>query len=132
MKRGASPANDQDWESKLGQFEHEGLVDASEHIRLGPGVLARGWRLIKALVLRIERDEDGRFVASDDIFAIHGDGETRDAAIRDYVQTLIEYFDLLIARTAGDEPTTALFRHLNRYLENEGAKSSPGCDQRLM
>lgn len=124
-ERGGTAANDQDWESDLGQFEREGLANASEHIRLAPGVLAPGWRLIKALMLRIERDEDGRFVVSDEVFAIHGDGETRDAAIRDYVQTLIEYFDLLIARTAGDEPTTALFRHLNRYLEKEGGQEFP-------
>ena len=95
-------------------------VDASEHVVLPRGAIVPGWRLLKTLMLRIERDEDGSFVVSDDIFALHGDGETRDAAIRDYVQTLIEYHDLLVERAIGDQPTSALLSALKRYLEKEG------------
>ena len=96
-------------------------LDDSDQIGLPPGVISPGWRLMRRLTLRIERDDDGSFIASDDIFAIHGDGETRDAAIRDYVQTLIEYHDLLLERAVDDEPTAALFLALRRYLEKEGA-----------
>ena len=83
-------------------------------------MLPAGWRLLKSILLRVEQDEDGCFVVSDDVFALHGDSESRSAAIRDYAQTLVEYHDLLAERSQGDEPTSALLGCLKRYLAKEG------------
>ena len=102
---------------RTGAHGHEGPSDARERVELPRGVIAPGWRLLRPLPLSVEPEDDGGFVASDDAFALHGDGATRDDAIRDYVQTLIEYHDLLVERAAGNEPTSALLRLLNQYLE---------------
>jgi hypothetical protein len=80
------------------------------------GKIAPGWQIKFPLLIRIERDSDGSFVASDDIFAVHGDGPTLHRAVKDYAVSLVEYYRLLEARVANDEPTMALFRRLQHYL----------------
>ena len=94
-------------------------IDRAERIGL-IGRIAPGWRLLKPLLLRVERDEDGGFVVSDEVFAVHGDAHTREGAVKDYIASLIEYYDLLSERVKGDEPTGSLFRHLSGYLERTG------------
>lgn len=81
------------------------------------GRIAAGWRLRKMLIVRIELDADDSYVASDDVFAVHGSGDTKSDALHDYIASLIDYHELLSARSHGDEPTAALFRRLQEYLE---------------
>jgi len=66
--------------------------------------------------IRIDRD-DGRIIASDDEFAVHGDGETEQEAVRDYIASLLEYYDLLSVRAMEDDHTMVLFRRLQEYLK---------------
>lgn len=80
------------------------------------GRISPGWSLKLPLLIRIERDSDGSFIVSDDIFAMHGDGLTLRHAVRDYAASLVEYYHLLSARVASDVHTMALFRRLQRYL----------------
>jgi hypothetical protein len=80
------------------------------------GGISPGWSLKLPLLIRIERDSDGSFIVSDDIFAVHGDGLTLRHAVRDYAASLVEYYHLLSARVASDAHTMALFRRLQRYL----------------
>ena len=85
--------------------------------RILSGQIGGNWRLVAPLTIRIEREEDGTFVVSDDEFAVHGDGETRDQAIGDYLDSLIEYYELLQSSSREDEPTATLFGRLRNYLQ---------------
>jgi hypothetical protein len=80
------------------------------------GRISSKWVILIPLVIRIDRD-DGRIIASDDEFAVHGDGETEQAAIRDYIASLLEYYDLLSVRALEDKHTMVLFRRLKDYLK---------------
>ncbi len=68
------------------------------------GELAPGWQIREPIFVRIEIDEDGRFLASDYISVVYGDGETAAAALNDYKQSLIEYYNLTAAEEAEGDP----------------------------
>ena len=50
------------------------------------------WR---PLPIRVEPDETGEVVVSDDQFAVYGVGTDCDSAIADYTESLIEYYELI-------------------------------------
>jgi predicted RNase H-like HicB family nuclease len=76
-----------------------------------------GWRLSQPLDINIELDTDGSYVASDDVFGVHGDGKSPSLAVDDYKLSLIEYYELLSQRCAESTPTASLFQRLQAYLE---------------
>ena len=59
------------------------------------GKIAPGWMLLKQMTLSLERDTDGSYVVSDDIFYMFGQGITAVDCVRDYLSSLIEYYNLL-------------------------------------
>lgn len=79
------------------------------------GEIAPGWRVTQPMLVTLEKDEAG-FVASDDIFYVYGTGETFVAARQDYIQSLIEYCELLEARAERNGPTRSQFRNLGYYI----------------
>ncbi len=78
------------------------------------GPIAPGWKLEQPLALTVERDADGSFIVSDDVFCAYGHGQSWDEAEQDYVSALLEYHDLMAQ--AEDEPTRAVVQHLRTYL----------------
>lgn len=78
------------------------------------GRIAPEWKIVQPLLLTIEQDDDS-FLASDDIFAMHGLGEEIAESIQDYISVLTEYYELLSSHQ--DEPSLALFQHLQGYLQ---------------
>lgn len=57
---------------------------------------------------------DGRFLVSDDVFYMYGEGITLQAAIEDYLSSLAEYYELL--ESYDDAPSLDLFSYLQTYL----------------
>lgn len=80
------------------------------------GRIAPGWAVHKPLMVTLEQDEDGNFVASEVLFAIYGVGATQREALADFVTTLIDYYQLTRAHTAQDKDTQPLFRRLRDYV----------------
>jgi hypothetical protein len=80
------------------------------------GDIAPGWTIAEPLPVTIERDDDGSYIASDDIFDVYGDAWTPGGALEDYVIALTEYYELLAESAEGHPPTQALFHHLRQYL----------------
>jgi len=78
------------------------------------GPIAPGWKLEYPLPLTIQRDDDGSLIVSDDVFYQYGHGSSWDAAVRDLVQALLEYRELL--SDASDSPTQKVAEHLATYL----------------
>jgi len=92
------------------------LTAATRETRFLRGHIAPGWIVRRPLEIKIERDEIGESMASDDQLAIYGLGADRDAAIADYIESLIEYYELIEAESVDHPPTAALLRHIQHYV----------------
>jgi hypothetical protein len=79
------------------------------------GPVAPGWRIEHPLELAVERDDDGSFIVSDELFFLYGHGRSWDDARQDYVSVLLEYRELM--GRSQDELTQAIARHLDTYLQ---------------
>lgn len=78
------------------------------------GEIAEGWELVQPLPVSSEWDGN-LCIMSDTLFSVYGDGDTDAAARKDYVTSLIEYYELIEGR-ANDVFTRTLFQRLQRYL----------------
>jgi len=76
------------------------------------------WKLLRPFVLRYERDTDGSHLMSDSIFLVYGIGDTIDAAVRDYVTSLLEYYEIIAANVT-DEATARQFAQIQQYLQHK-------------
>jgi len=85
------------------------------------GVIAPGWSLVKPLFITIEQDDDGCYLASDDLFAVYGVGDTPSDALQDYIQSLTGYYELVAEQAGQDALDLAVFHRVQRYLR----KTSP-------
>jgi hypothetical protein len=79
------------------------------------GELSDEYRLVKPLAIDLEADSSSSFVASEGVFYIYGTGQTRAEAVKDYIKSLCEYYELLSEQTDG--PTVALFSFLSSYVQ---------------
>ena len=80
------------------------------------GEITRGWELSQPLWITVEREEDGYYVLSDDLFLVYGEGETFRAALQDYIVSLIDYYQLVAKGAKRGPLDQALFGRLRRYL----------------
>lgn len=51
--------------------------------------------------LKLEQDENGDFIVSDNLFLVYGIGKTEEEAKKDYFISLIEYCQICISSLAG-------------------------------
>ena len=81
------------------------------------GNITSRWQIIQPLLLTEEHDDDGSYLISDDLFEVYGDGSTAPDAIKDYIISLIDYYEILaISSQEDDELVKAQFHRLQRYL----------------
>jgi len=88
--------------SPLTQFD---MTDAKTHpvespefqprVRVLIGSINHEWEFVTHIVVQIEQDDDGSYIVSDDEFRIYGIGDTQQRAERDYVASLIEYYEII-------------------------------------
>jgi hypothetical protein len=71
-------------------------------------------RLAQPITVNFEHEDGGKIIVSDDIFYMYGEGATRQDALRDYISSLAEYYEVLEAQE--DAPSTELFLYLQSYL----------------
>jgi hypothetical protein len=64
----------------------------------------------------IEQDDDGSYIASDDLFAVYGTGDTASNAWQDYVVSLMDYYELVYRQAKDNAATCALLLHLQNYI----------------
>lgn len=90
---------------------------AQEQILTLWGRVAPGWVLARPMMVLLELDEDGSYVVSENTFTVYGVGQTTIEAQQDYINSLIEYYELLQKDVAsGDPPTQAQLSRLQSYL----------------
>jgi len=77
------------------------------------GPLVPGWEVVKPLALTVERDSEGWYIISDDVFLVYGTGPTWTEALHDYAQSLTESYQIT-ERSAQtneyDRPVLDVFR----------------------
>jgi len=82
------------------------------------GDIGPGWKLIRPLPIKIEQDEDGYYVVSDDLFLVYGEAATLEEAEQDYIVSLRDYYQIIATRAAeGHAPTQKLLQQLETYLQ---------------
>ena len=74
------------------------------------------WKLNRPILLKIEQDEDGEYIATDSFSIVYGNGITCDKATADYRVSLVEYCELVAKHAADNLPTAILFHKLRKYI----------------
>jgi len=72
-------------------------------VTLSPGQIEGGWTLVRPIMLLVEREDDGWFVVSDDLFGVYGDAESLRQAVDQYASGLIDEYEFLL-RESRDNP----------------------------
>lgn len=90
------------------------LPSAPSQVALVGDIFAH-FLLAQPIVLSFEQGDLGKIIASDDIFYMYGEGNTRQEAVHDYLSTLAEYYGLL--ESHNDAPSVELFSYLQTYLQ---------------
>lgn len=88
------------------------------------GEISKELIVVQWLLLNIEQDEDQSYVVSDEIFLVYGSGNNQSDAIKDYIASLIEFYNILKASKT-DPFDQKQFAHLQSYIH---LKSKQGYD----
>jgi hypothetical protein len=73
--------------------------------------------IIQPLLLTAERDDDGSYLISDDLFGVYGDGPSISESLTDYMVSLGDYYTILSVRAMDDSHLIReQFDRLQRYL----------------
>ena len=81
------------------------------------GDVLEKFTLLQPLVINFEQGDEGRIIASDEIFYMYGKGLTLQEAVRDYLSSLSEYYSLI--ESHNDAPSIGLFSYLQTYLQRK-------------
>lgn len=68
------------------------------------------------LQINIERDSDGSYVVSDDIFLVFGNGRSISDALHDYIYSLREFYFMIKKNSKIDQFDKKLFKYLHSFL----------------
>jgi hypothetical protein len=79
--------------------------------------LAPGWLLRQPIALNIEKCENGTYIASDDLFAVYGEGPDKGVAIEDYKVSLVEYYEIIEEEAASHSPSNTLLAALRLVIK---------------
>jgi len=91
------------------------FLDVQAHLL---GEISHELVVVQPIQLNVEQDEDMSYVVSDDIFLIYGSGKTRLDAMREYVKSLIEFYDIL--KDAKTNPfDIKQFVYLQTYIQSK-------------
>ena len=69
--------------------------------------------------VNLEQDEDERYVASDDIFLVYGDGTSVTEALVDYATSLVELYQIVQEGALTNPLDREQLRRLQYYVQTE-------------
>lgn len=78
------------------------------------GEITPEWHLKQPVSLKIERDEDGSFIMSEEVFNIYGHGATPENAKEDFIIALVEYYEILKKYASVDDASKAMLDKFKR------------------
>ena len=74
--------------------------------------------LVQPLQINIEQDEDETYVVSDDLFLVYGSGKDQSEAMKDYVLSLVEFYQLIKKNAALNSFDQQLLTQLQTYIQS--------------
>lgn len=80
------------------------------------GRISENLEIISPLQVTMEQQEDTSFVVADDIFLVYGTGDQRESAMKEYANSLWEYYALVSASAESDPFDRLLLEKLNQYI----------------
>lgn len=109
-------ASDRYVRPKSTTVSHMPNVSVSNSVRYLFGKIYEDWEVLIPISLQVEQNDDNGYIVSDSLFAVYGVGDTLHNAWKDYVISLIEYYEILERNAEASEPTRMLFDQMKRYL----------------
>jgi hypothetical protein len=91
------------------------LKEESRFVTIGH--LQPGWRLTKALLCIVERDQAGHYFISNEPLGLYAVGLTRGQAMLDFQASLIDNYQHLERQAGKDLDLKILFWEYQKYLE---------------
>lgn len=85
------------------------------------GEISEDLAISQPLQIIIEQDEDNTFIVSDDVFLVYGDGNNRSDAIKDYVTSLVEFYQILESNANLNPFDAAQFSKLQSFIRRRGS-----------
>lgn len=80
------------------------------------GPIGDDWKLVQALEVTVEEDEDGSLILSDDVFVAYGVGDTYYEAYNDFIAALISSYEISKDYADSNSASKEHFEHLQSYL----------------
>lgn len=88
------------------------------------GEISNELQVIQPLQINIEQDEDNSYIVSDDVFLIYGDGNNRIAAMKEYIESLIEFYQIVKKSSVNNQFDKKLFDYLYTYIQPISVRGS--------
>lgn len=73
--------------------------------------------IVEPLQINIEQEEDETYVVSDDLFLIYGSGKDQADAMKDYVLSLVEFYQLVEKNASSNPFDKKLLTHLQTHIQ---------------
>lgn len=74
-------------------------------------------RIAIPLPVSIDVEADGTFIVADEVFAVYGEGISEHDALKDYVVSLVDFFDLVMSEAEQNPAADSLAQRLRTYLQ---------------
>ncbi len=62
-------------------------------------------------------NDDGYYIVSDDLFLVYGEGKDQQAAMEDYLLSLVEFYDIVKEESSHDKFEAAQLKLLDLYID---------------
>lgn len=86
-------------------------------VTLSPGRIEEGWTLMRPIILLVEREDDGWYVVSDDIFGVYGDAESLRQAVDQYASGLIDEYEFFRRESPHNPLAMPDLGRMRKYLQ---------------
>lgn len=77
------------------------------------------WEILQPLTLQIEMDEDGTIILSDDVLNTHGDGDTPEAAMAMWWESVTTYYRLLMEGAHENNANARQLEYIQQYIHHK-------------
>ena len=81
--------------------------------------IPQGLKIIKPIYTTVFKASDTEIIVSDDIFYMYGIGSSIESAIRDYLLTLSEFYQIVEESLKGNNRNQVKFTKLSAYISRE-------------
>lgn len=86
------------------------------------GKISKDFKIVQPLQINIEEEDDNSYIVSDDIFFVYGDGDNKLSALKEYSESLIEFYQIVGESSTTNEFDKQLYNQLRAYIQPLSAR----------